>query len=249
MAITTTKSAFWQGFRDSAPFLLVSVPFGLLFGVLAAEAGLNVPAAFTFSLAVFAGSAQFTALQLLQEHTPLLIVLISALAVNLRVAMYSASLTPYLGDAPLWQRACAAYMVVDQSYALSVVKFETEPDLTVPQRMAYFFGTNGLVAPGWMLATLTGALVGAQIPESWGLDFVLPLAFLAMTGPMLRSPAHLVACFTAITISLPATLLPYNLGLIVAGVAGMMAGAQAELWFERATARRTKGADQEEAQS
>lgn len=249
MAITTTKTAFWQGFRDSAPFLLVSGPFGLLFGVLAAEAGLNVPAAFTFSLAVFAGSAQFTALQLLQENTPLLIVLISALAVNLRVAMYSASLTPYLGEAPLWQRACAAYMVVDQSYALSVVKFETEPDLTVPQRMAYFFGTNGLVAPGWMLATLTGALVGAQIPESWGLDFVLPLAFLAMIGPMLRTPAHLVACFTAIAISLPATLLPYNLGLIVAGIAGMMAGAQAELWVERATARRTKGADQKETQS
>ncbi len=125
MAFTTTKSAFWKGVRDSAPFLLVSGPFGLLFGVLAAEAGLNVLEAFTFSMAVFAGSAQFTALQLLQENTPLLIVLVSALAVNLRVAMYSASLTPYLGDAPLWQRACAAYLVVDQSYALSVVKFES----------------------------------------------------------------------------------------------------------------------------
>ncbi|WP_278923267.1 AzlC family ABC transporter permease [Pseudophaeobacter profundi] len=233
MAFTTTKSAFWKGMRDSAPFLLVSGPFGLLFGVLAGEAGLNVADALAFSLAVFAGSAQFTALQLLQENTPIMIVLISALAVNLRVAMYSASLTPYLGDAPLWQRACAAYLVVDQSYALSVVKFETEPEMTVPQRMAYFFGTNGLVAPGWMIATLTGALVGAQIPASWGLDFVLPLAFLAMIGPMLRTPAHLVACFTAIVVSLPATLMPYNLGLIVAGLAGMMAGAQAELWFER----------------
>ncbi|MGR3622709.1 AzlC family ABC transporter permease [Pseudophaeobacter sp.] len=238
MAITTTKSAFWKGLRDSAPFLLVSGPFGLLFGVLAAEAGLNVLEAWTFSMAVFAGSAQFTALQLLQENTPLLIVLVSALAVNLRVAMYSASLTPYLGDAPLWQRACAAYLTVDQSYALSIVKFEDEPQMTTPQRMAYFFGTNGVVAPGWMIATVTGALVGAQIPDSWGLDFVLPLAFLAMTGPMLRTPAHMVACFVAIATALPATLLPYNLGLIVAGVAGMMAGAQAELWFERASARR-----------
>lgn len=233
MAFTTTKAAFWKGFRDGAPFLLVSGPFGLLFGVLAAEAGLNVPEALTFSLAVFAGSAQFTALQLMQEHAPVLIVLISALAVNLRVAMYSASLTPYLGAAPLWQRAIAAYFTVDQSYALSVVKFETEPAMTVPQRMAYFFGTNGLVAPGWMAATFTGALVGAQVPDSWGLDFVLPLAFLAMIGPMLRTPAHIVACFVAIAAALPAAALPYNLGLIVAGLAGMMAGAQAELWLER----------------
>ncbi|MDE4134270.1 AzlC family ABC transporter permease [Phaeobacter sp. QD34_3] len=233
MATTTVKSAFWRGLRDGAPFVLVSGPFGLLFGVLAAEAGLIVPEALTFSLAVFAGSAQFTALQLMQENAPILIVLISALAVNLRVAMYSASLTPYLGAAPLWQRAIAAYFTVDQSYALSIVKFESEPEMSVPERMAYFFGTNGLVAPGWMVATIIGALIGAQVPESWGLDFVLPLAFLAMIGPMLRTPAHLAACFVAVVTALPAAALPYNLGLIVAGLAGMMAGAQAELWLER----------------
>lgn len=233
MASSTTKSAFWQGFRDSAPFIFMASPFGFLFGVLAAEAGLIVPEALAFSVAVFAGAAQFTALQLMQENAPLIIVLVSALAVNLRMAMYSASLTPYLGDAPLWQRAFAAYLVVDQSYALSIAKFETEPKMTVPQRMAYFFGTNGIVAPAWTIATALGALVGTRIPESWGVDFVLPLAFLAMLGPMLRTPAHVAACFVAVTTSLPAAALPYNLGLIVAGIAGMIAGAQAELWLER----------------
>ncbi len=236
MTISTAKSAFWKGVRDSAPFVLVSGPFGLLFGVLAAEAGLNVLEAMSFSLAVFAGSAQFTALQLMQEHTPTLIVLISALAVNLRVAMYSASLTPYLGDAPLWQRACAAYLTVDQAYALSMIEFERRAEWGTRERMAYFFGTNGLVAPAWMAATITGALVGASIPDSLGLDFVLPIAFLAMIGPMLRTPTHVVACFTACAVSLPATLMPYNLGLIIAGIAGMMAGAQAEVWFERKSA-------------
>lgn len=233
MPFTTAKSAFWKGFRDGAPFLLVSAPFGLLFGVLAAEAGLDVIEAITFSLAVFAGSAQFTALQLMQEQAPTLIVLISALAVNLRVAMYSASLTPYLGAAPMWQRAFAAYFTVDQSYALSIVQFETEPEMTVPQRMAYFFGTNGLVAPGWMIATVVGALVGTQIPDTWALDFVLPIAFLAMIGPMLRTPAHIISALVAIFTALIAAGLPYNLGLIVAGLAGMMAGAQAELLFEK----------------
>lgn len=57
-----------------------------------------------------------------------------------------------------------------------------------------------------------------------------------MIGPMLRTPAHVVACFTACAVSLPATLMPYNLGLIIAGIAGMMAGAQAEVWFERKSA-------------
>lgn len=233
MAISTTSAAFWKGFRDGAPFVLVTGPFGLLFGVLAGEAGLDVIEAFAFSMAIYAGSAQFTALQLMQEGAPIFIVLASALAVNLRVAMYSASLTPYLGSAPLWQRALAAYVTVDQAYALSIVQFEDEPQMTVQQRLAYFFATNALVMPGWMAATICGALIGDQVPESWGLDFVLPLAFLAMIGPMLRTPAHLAACFTAIVVSLPASVLPFNLGLFVAGVIGMMAGAQTEVWLNR----------------
>jgi hypothetical protein len=53
-----------------------------------------------------------------------------------------------------------------------------------------------------------------------------------MIGPMLRTPAHVVACFVAVATALPAAALPYNLGLIVAGLAGMMAGAQTEVWLE-----------------
>ncbi len=233
MAFSTPKSYFRAGFRDGAPFILVAIPFGTLFGVLATEAGLSLIETMTFTFTVFAGAAQFTALQLLQEETPTVIVLASALAVNLRVAMYSASLTPYLGAAPLWQRAVAAYFTVDQSYACSMIRFEQEPRMTVPQRMAYFFGTVTPIAPMWYMATLTGAALGAQIPESWALDFALPIAFIAMAAPMLRTPAHLIAAFVSIVVVLLAGAVPYNLGLIIAGVAGMMAGAHAEVVFER----------------
>ncbi|MCV6586186.1 MAG: AzlC family ABC transporter permease [Marinibacterium sp.] len=233
MGATTPISSFGAGARDSLPFILVAGPFGLLFGVLGTEAGLNVAEVLGFSLAVFAGAAQFTALQLLQENTPTVIVLISALAVNLRVAMYSAALTPYLGGAPLWQRAIAAYFIVDQSAALSTVKFETEPQMPLAHRVAYFFGTSALIAPLWYAMSWLGAVAGSRLPLDSGLDFALPIAFLAMIGPALRTPAHRVAALVAAGTALAAAGLPFNLGLIVAGLAGMMAGAQAELWFER----------------
>ncbi|SFU03894.1 AzlC family ABC transporter permease [Sedimentitalea nanhaiensis] len=233
MTSTTAKSFFWKGIRDSAPFVLVAGPFGLLFGVLAVEAGLGVVETMTFTMTVFAGAAQFTALQLMQEQTPTVMVLVSALAVNLRVAMYSASLTPYLGAAPLWQRALAAYFTVDQSYALSIVQYETHRDMTMRERMAYFFGTIGLIAPLWYGATLAGAVMGSQIPESWALDFALPIAFLAMIGPMLRTPAHIVAALVSISVAISAAGLAYNLGLLIAGLAGMMAGAQTEVMLDR----------------
>lgn len=230
MSSSTTKAAFWQGFRDGAPFLLVIVPFSVLFGVLATEAGLNVIETMAFSIVVFGGAAQFTAIQLMADDVPTAIVLVSALAVNLRVAMYSASLTPFIGGAPLWQRAIAAYFIVDQTYACSITKYESEPDMTIPQRIAYFFGVVVPTCPLWYVFTLVGALVGGQIPPEFALDFALPITFLAMIAPMLRTAAHMTAAIVAIVIALLCAAVPYNLGLIIAGVAGMMAGAQVELW-------------------
>jgi len=233
MAITTTKSAYRKGIVDALPFILVIIPFALLFGLLATEAGLNVVEALTFSIVVIAGAAQFTALQLLQEDVPTAIVLASALAVNLRMAMYSASLTPWIGGAPLWQRALAAYLTVDQSYVAAMTQYEREPQMTVPQRMAYFFGTVTPVVPLWYIFTLIGALVGSSVPESWALDFAIPITFLAMIAPMFRTLAHVAAALVAVIVSLIAVNVPYALGLIIAGLAGMMTGAQVEAWMER----------------
>jgi predicted branched-subunit amino acid permease len=235
----TTKSPYWQGVRDGAPFTLVIVPFSLLFGVVGTEAGLHIAETMGFSVLVIAGAAQFTALQLLSDDAPTLIALVSALAVNLRMAMYSASLTPWLGAAPLWQRAIAAYFTVDQSYACAVLKFEQEPRWTVPERMAYFFGVVTPICPLWYVFPLTGALLGNAVPSGLPLDFALPITFLAMIGPMLRTPAHLVAALTSVALALALAWLPYNLGLLAAGLAGMVAGAQAEVLIERRKERGT----------
>lgn len=229
----TVKSVYWKGVRDGAPFFLVVSPFALLFGVVATEAGLNVFEALAFSVAVIAGAAQFTALQLLQNDAPAVIALVSALAVNLRMAMYSASLTPYLGAAPLWKRAFVAYFTVDQTFACSIVAFEKNRDWTLSHRLAYFFGVMSPICPFWYVFTVVGALIGEAIPPSFGLDFAMPITFIAMIAPMLRSLPHLVACAVAVMAALLLTWLPLNLGLLAAGVAGMMAGAAAEQWRDR----------------
>lgn len=228
MADRPAKSSYRRGVEDGLPFLLVIVPFALLFGVLATEAGLSVFEALSFSVVVIAGAAQFTALQLMQDQAPTIIVILSSLAINLRMAMYSASITPYLGGLPLWKRALAAYFLVDQTYACSILEYETKPDMTMRQRFAYFMGVMTPICPFWYLATIAGALLGESISTGYGLDFALPIAFLAMIGPMLRTPAHMAAAFVAVVASLLAAGLPFNLGLMVGGIAGMIAGAEAE---------------------
>lgn len=227
-----------QGLTDGLPFVLVIIPFGMLFGVLAAEAGLNMFEALSFSVVVIAGAAQFTALQLLNEHVPTLLVLTSALAVNLRMMMYSASLTPHLGAAPMWQRVFIAYFTLDQSYACAIAAYERNPQWTSQQKVTYFFATVVMICPLWYAATAFGAWLGNGVPDSLALDFAVPITFIAMIGPMLRTGAHRAAALASVVLALMFSFLPFNLGLMVAGIGAMITGAQVELWLERRTPAR-----------
>lgn len=224
----TCQSIFFKGVRDAAPFLLVVGPFSVLFGVVSTEAGLTITQTVSFSLAVIAGAAQFAALQLMVEDAPTIIALISGLAVNLRMAMYSAALTPHLGSAPLWHRALAAYFIVDQSYGLSSLRFEQHSEWTLAQRLAYFWGTVAPICPFWAIFTYVGAVIGEGLPPWLALDFALPICFLAIIMPMLRTRAHIAAALVSVGSALVFAFLPYNLGLLVAGLLGMVTGAEIE---------------------
>ncbi|SIS81890.1 Predicted branched-chain amino acid permease (azaleucine resistance) [Gemmobacter megaterium] len=227
--------AMLRGMLASAPFLLVIVPFALLFGVVATEAGLNIAEVLGFSLAVFAGAAQFTALQLMQEQAPTLVVLATSLAVNLRMGMYSAALTPSLGKLSLGKRAAVAFFLVDQSYAASMVEFEKRPEMTTGERLAFFAGTVLPVAPAWYIATWIGAVVGAQIPPEFALDFAMPITFIAMTAPMLRTAAHIAAALVSVVGTLALAWMPFSSGVLVAALLAMTTGAMVELWREKRT--------------
>lgn len=233
MTDTTPTKAFLQGLRHSLPFIVVVVPFATLFGVVATEAGLDLIQTMGFTALVIAGAAQFASLQMMQDQAPILMVLLAGLAVNMRMAMYSASLVPYLGKAPLWQRALASYMLFDQSYAVSLDRFETEPKLSIPARIAFFFGVAAPISVLWCGATAIGALVGSAIPASMGLDFALPITFIALIGPMLKSIPHVAAAFVSVVGALALGWMPSGVGLLLAAVLAMLMGALVEDWSSK----------------
>lgn len=239
MPSASSKSAFFRGVRAAAPFILVVVPFSLLFGVVATEAGLNIAEVMGFSILVIAGASQFAALQLMTDNAPVLVVLGSALAVNMRMAMYSAALAPHLGKAPVWQRALVAYLNIDQTYALGLQEYEDRPTMTVPERIAFFMGTAAAIAPLWYLFTWVGAVVGTAIPPALALDFAVPITFLALIAPALRTFAHVVAAGTSVLLAIVFSALPYNLWLFIAAFGAMAVGAAVEQWMTRKMERRT----------
>lgn len=227
------RKAFLKGAAHALPFVVVIVPFAMLFGVLSSEAGLGPWETQVFSIAVFAGASQLAALQLMQDQAPLLVILATGIAVNLRMMMYSVALTPHLGGAPMGIRATIAYFLVDQSFALSLSEFDKRAELTLAEKVAYFFGTIAPITAIWNIATAVGVQMGRAVPESWGLDFAMPITFIGMTAAMLRTVPHGVAMAVSVGVTLLLWAMPYGTGLLVGAAAGMAAGAMAEAWGEK----------------
>lgn len=229
----TGRKAFWRGYLDCAPFLVIVVPYSMLFGVVARDAGLDLVQTMSMSVLVIAGASQFTALALLQDQAPVFIALLAALAVNLRMAMYSAALVPHVGHARLGTRAVMAYLMVDQAFAVAVRTYEDNPDMPAQTKVTYYFGCMMLICPVWYGFTLVGALVGQAIPAALSLDFAVPVCFIALTAPLLRSAPHVIAAFVAGCAALVFAWVPWSLGLIIAALMGVFAGGQSELFLSR----------------
>ncbi|WP_316015798.1 AzlC family ABC transporter permease [Roseobacter sp. HKCCA0434] len=231
--MTQVTRWFWRGARDGLPFTLVVTPFALLFGVVATETGLTLLETMAMTVLVIAGAAQFTAVALLEDGAPIAIIVATALAVNLRMMLYSASMSTHLGGLPTWKKALAAYFLVDQSYAAAVLKYEAEPGASVAAKFAYFMGVMLPIAPLWYGFTLVGVLVGSAIPPEYALDFAVPITFIALVAPALRSLPHLVAAIVSVIVALALVWVPYSLGLMVAAAVAMCAGAATEIALER----------------
>src|SRR6266568_5044178 len=108
------------GCRDELPIILGVAPFGMIYGALALGAGLSAFTAQAMSSVVFAGSAQFITAQLVREGAPAAVVVLTVLIVNLRHALYSASVAPYVRNLKAGWKGTLAYLLTDEAYAVII---------------------------------------------------------------------------------------------------------------------------------
>ncbi|WP_020222130.1 AzlC family ABC transporter permease, partial [Halarchaeum acidiphilum] len=191
------RDALVRGVRDSLPILLGIVPFGLVSGVAATDAGLSVAQAMGLSVFVFAGASQLAALSLVKSGAPFLVAAATAVIVNLRMGMYSATLAPYFREYAARWRAIMSYLLVDQAFALALSAYR---DSDVDRRW-YYLGVAATLWAVWQVATAVGIVVGASVPSSWGLSFSVPLIFLALLVPMIEDRPRAVAAVVAAVVA------------------------------------------------
>ena len=219
---TSSKDEFWDGVRDELPMMLGVIPFGLVFGVLGISSGLTPLQTILMSSILFGGASQVVFVQLWASNIPALVVGGSVGVVNLRHALYSASMASYLRPLPLWWRVILGYLLTDEAYAISIRRFTNMP----PSHNQHFhlLGAGLTLWISWQCATIAGVLAGATIPPEWSLGFAIPLTFIAIVAPSIKSRADLVACITAGTIAIIGQDLPFKSWIVLAAFGGIASG-------------------------
>ncbi len=232
---TTPRNEFLRGIQAELPILVGVIPFGMIYGALALSAGIPPGAAQAMSAVVFAGSSQFIMAQLWAQGTPIFVILLTVLVVNLRHGLYSASIAPYVRRLrPAW-KWMLSYLLTDEAYAATITHYrQVEEDSGKHQietgNQHFFFLGAGLALWGtWQASTATGILLGSVIPESWSLDFTLTLTFIALAMPTLKGKPEIVAALVGGVVAIVGAAWPLKLGLLCGALAGILAG----LWSEK----------------
>ena len=223
---------FLSGIKAELPILLGVIPFGLIYGVLALDAGIPAAASQAMSSIIFAGSAQIIFTQLYAGGAPALVLIATGVVLNLRHALYSASIAPYLKHLPARWKWILAYLLTDEAYAVAITHYRTS-DVAVKHESIgnkhwFTLGAGLALWTTWQLSTAAGIFLGAQIPTSWSLDFAVALTFIALVVPALKHRADVAAAIAAGVVSILAFGLPLKLGLLIAALSGILVG----IWFE-----------------
>ena len=226
--VLSNGQEFWGGVKAILPILLGAAPFGLIYGVLAVAGGMTPAMTQVMSTLVFAGSAQFITAQLVGAGAPGLVIVATVAIVNLRHALYSASMAPYLRHLhPLWQWGLA-YLLTDEAYAVAITRYNETTDTDAPHRHWHFLGAGLGLWLCWQGSTAAGVFLGAQIPAAWSLDFAVALTFIALVVPALRDRPSVAAALVAGVVAVVAVGLPYQLSLVVATLVGIATGVGGE---------------------
>ncbi len=220
--ITFTRAGALAGAKKVIPLAVSSID-GLVFGVLAHQAGLSLLEAGLMSGLVVAGSAQFVALGLWVAPLPVLAIVLSTFLVNLRYLVMGAALHPWFSRLSSLKAYGSMFFLSDESWALTVAYFKAGGRDT-----AFLPGAGLLLTLAWFSGTIIGHLAGAVVPSpaQWGLDFAFVAVFVALLVGMWKGKGDLLPWAVAAVVAVAAARwLPGQWYIILGALAGSLIGA------------------------
>lgn len=227
------RRAFMLGLREAiAPFVAVGT-WGFVTGIAMVKSGLSENMAALMTVMVYAGSAQLTALPLIESNAPLWLIFMAGLVVNIRFIIFGAALQPYFRHMSWPRRFFLGILTSDIAFVLFMARYSDGRRVGTAQQLWYFLG---IVVPGWFvwnICSLIGVYLGGFVPASWSLDFAAILALLAIVIPLVKTRPMVMCLLVAGTVAWAGQILPLRLGLAAAVIAGVAAGIFSERLAQR----------------
>lgn len=227
---SSNAQQFKQGVIDSLPLVLGGVPFGVIFGTLAMNAGFDIWQTIGMSSIVFAGSAQFVAVGMLAAGTSLGFIVGATIIINLRHLIYAASMLPHVKQLPQKWRFPLGFLLIDEVFAATYPHYLKNSQSN--NNHWHYFGVGISFYVSWNVATITGIFFGANVEgiSEWGLDFAMSATFIGMVMPHLINKPMIAGVLTSGILAILTYQLPHKIGLVIASISGMAVGYLLEEW-------------------
>lgn len=218
------STLFWQGTLAMVPLSIAVIPWGLLAGSFAIESGLTVVESQALSAILFAGSAQLVATGMFKAGATLATMLLAIFFITSRHLLYSVSMRDKISPLPLKWRLTLGFLLTDELFAICGQQSEKQFNRW------YALGAGLSFYLCWNLATLAGIVAGSYIPalNELGLEFAVAATFIAIVIPNVKSSPVLLAVLVSMVTSVICYAQGIESGLMVASIAGMLAGYIAE---------------------
>lgn len=204
------------------PLCAAVIPWGILCGSLAIQAGLTPLQAQAMSLFVFAGAAQLAGISLIGAASAPIPILTSTFVIGSRHLLYSAVYHGHIKDLPLLKRITFAFFLTDEMFAITNSYIERN------HSFSYLYAvTSGVVFYlMWNISTLGGIIAGSSMEnlEDLGLEFAIAATFIAIVIPSIKNLSTLVSVIISGVSVLILELVDFEYSLIAATLIGMISG-------------------------
>jgi predicted branched-subunit amino acid permease len=210
---------------DGLGIIVSAAGFGFVFGLAARTSGhYSVVEAMAMSLIAFGGAAQFAAVGYIATGVawPAIVVLTALL--NARHVLYSAALAPWFRGRSFAERAVAAHLLTDESFALSIAHFRRVGRF---DPVGYWFPAIVTTLVPWNLATFAGVTIGDAIvePQRLGIDVIFPAAMIGLAVGLVTGRRELVAAVAGAAAAVGVSLaISPTVGVIAGGLVGPAIG-------------------------
>ncbi|MFQ5523299.1 MAG: AzlC family ABC transporter permease [Acidimicrobiia bacterium] len=218
------RSLIRDAIADAVPLFVPAIPFAFVIGLVIVESGINPFVGWSSSWIIFGGAAQLTLVSLLGSGAVVAAAVTAGLVVNVRYLMYSAALAPPFQAQPRWFRYLGPYLLIDQLFALAILRAEDDP-----RRLRIYYLAAGMTFwVMWQATTALGLVVGPVVPEAWQLEFAVTILFLGLIVLGIDKYPKAIAAIVGAGVTYLSAGLPNRAGLLVGAVVGVVAGTIAE---------------------